>query len=50
MPIFTRTFDFLVWLVPATHHFPKAHRFTITARLLDAALDFSEYINDDLRP
>lgn len=26
MPIFTRTFDFLTWILPATNHFPKAHR------------------------
>ena len=42
MPIFTKTFDFLAWLVPATHHFPRIHRQTVTRRLLDAALDFQE--------
>lgn len=42
MPIFTRTFDFLEWLVPQTNHFPKVHRHTITRRLLDAALNFQE--------
>jgi len=42
MPIFTRTFDFLEWLVPQTNHFPKIHRHTITRRLLDAVLDFQE--------
>ena len=26
MPIFTRTFDFLTWLLPATNSFPRAHR------------------------
>ena len=26
MPIFTRTFDFLTWLLPATNGFPRAHR------------------------
>lgn len=24
MPIFTRTFDFLTWLLPVTNHFPRA--------------------------
>jgi hypothetical protein len=38
MPIFTRTFDFLTWLLPATHHFPRAHRFTFTRRLLPISL------------
>ena len=37
MPIFTRTFDFLTWLLPVSNHFPRAHRFTFTNRLLGAA-------------
>ncbi len=44
MPIFTRTFDFLTWLLPATNHFPRAHRFTFTQRLLNAAFDLREYL------
>lgn len=39
MAIFTRTFDFLAWLLPATNHFPRAHRHSFTKRLLDAAFD-----------
>ncbi len=42
MPIFTRTFDFLTWLLPVTNHFPRAHRFSFTQRLLDAAFDLHE--------
>lgn len=42
MPIFSKTQDFLLWLVPLTNHFPRLHRHTITRRLLDAALDFQE--------
>jgi hypothetical protein len=42
MPIFTKTFDFLAWLVPATNHFPRIYRQTVTQRLLEAALDFQE--------
>lgn len=50
MPIFTRTFDFLTWLLPATNHFPKAHRHTFTRRLLDAAFDLSDHLQTaDLR-
>lgn len=41
-PIFTKASDFLAWLVPATNHFPKSHRATVTARLLQAALEFVE--------
>lgn len=46
MPIFTRTFDFLTWLLPATNHFPRAHRHTFTRRLLDAAFDLRERIEE----
>lgn len=46
MPIFTRTFDFLTWLLPATNHFPRAHRFTFTQRLLDAAFDLRERLEE----
>ena len=42
MPLFTKTQDFLNWLVPATNHFPRLHRHTVTRRLLDAALNFQE--------
>ncbi len=42
MPIFTRTFDFLAWLTPMTHHFPRLHRHTVTRRLVEAALDMQE--------
>ena len=44
MPLFTRTFDFLAWLMPMTNHFPRSQRFLVTKRLLDAALDFQEAI------
>jgi hypothetical protein len=44
MPIFTRSFDLLTWLLPVSNHFPKAHRLSFTRRLLDAAFDFREHI------
>jgi hypothetical protein len=44
MPLFTRTFDFITWLMPATNHFPRSQRFIVTQRLLAAALDFQETI------
>jgi len=46
MPIFTRTFDFLTWLLPATNHFPRAHRHSYTQRLLDAAFDLRERLEE----
>jgi hypothetical protein len=46
MPIFTRTYDLLTWLLPATNHFPRAHRHTVTRRLLDAAFDLRERLEE----
>ena len=46
MVIFTRTFDFLTWLLPATNNFPRAQRFTFTQRLLDAAFDLRERLEE----
>ena len=36
MVIFTRTFDFLAWLLPAVEHFPRAHRHGFTHKLVDS--------------
>lgn len=44
MPIFTRTFELLSWLLPASNHFPKAHRHSYTRRLLDAAFALREHL------
>jgi hypothetical protein len=46
MPIFTRTFDFLTWLLPVSNNFPRAHRFSFTRRLLDAAFDLRERLEE----
>jgi hypothetical protein len=46
MVIFTRTFDFLTWLLPVTNHFPRAHRHSFTRRLLDAAFDLQEHLGE----
>jgi len=44
MVIFTRTYDFVSWIVPLTMNFPKSQRFVVTRRLQDAALNFQELI------
>ena len=44
MIIFTRTYDFISWLVPLTMNFPRCQRFVITCRLQAAALNFQEQI------
>ena len=46
MPIFTRTFDLLGWLLQASHHLPRAHRHDFTKRLLDAAFDLRESLEE----
>lgn len=46
MVIFARTFDFLAWLLPLTNHFPKSQRHSVTKRLLDAALDLREQLEE----
>ena len=46
MVIFTRTFDFLTFLLPATNNFPRAHRHTFTSRLLSAAFDLRERLEE----
>ncbi len=33
LPIFTRSYDLLVWLLNASNHFPRAQRQTLTRRL-----------------
>lgn len=38
MPIFTKSFGFLSWLLPMTNHFPKIHRQTFTHRLIISGL------------
>jgi hypothetical protein len=43
MPIFTRTFGFFTWLLPATNHIPRAHRHPFTQRLLDAVTRWTAY-------
>jgi four helix bundle protein len=44
MVIFSRTYDFLSWLLPLTEKFPRSQRFVVTTRLQSAALDFQELI------
>ncbi len=44
MPIFSRTYDLIVWLLKVTRHFPRMHRHDFTKRLLDAAFDLREHL------
>jgi four helix bundle protein len=44
MIIFTRTYDFISWLIPLTANFPRSQRFVVTERLQSAVLNFQELI------
>ena len=46
MVIFTRCFDLLAWLMPKAESFPRVYRFTVTQRLMNAALDLQETLID----
>jgi len=41
-PIFTRTYDLLLWLSGRVGQFPKEHRFRLARRIEDAAFGFHE--------
>lgn len=41
-PIFTKTYDLLLWLIPTTQKFPKDQRFVLAKRIQDTAFDFQE--------
>jgi hypothetical protein len=42
MIVFTRCYDLLAWLMPKAEKFPRAYRYSVTRRLMDAALDLQE--------
>ncbi len=41
-PIFSRLYDFLLWLLPRANQFPRAYRFTLGERVQRRALDLQE--------
>ncbi len=43
-PIYSRTYDLLLWLLPQATKFPRAHRFGLGERVARRALDFQETI------
>lgn len=44
--ILTRSSELLNWLLPKAERFPRVYRTTLTQRLMDAALDFTEQITE----
>jgi hypothetical protein len=43
-PLFAKTYDFLLWMLPLTLKYPKAQRFLLAERLGKMALDFYDLI------
>jgi hypothetical protein len=43
-PLFSRTHDLILWLIPQAQKFPRVHRFGLGERVQSAALDFQELI------
>jgi len=43
-PLFSRTYDLLLWLIPQIQKFPRAHRFGLAERIQRLALDFQDSI------
>lgn len=43
-PIFVKTYDFLLWLIPLTLKYPKPQRFLLAERTSQLALEFYELI------
>ena len=48
-PIFSKTYDLLRWLIPATTKFPREHRFVLAAAVQQTALRFQERIIEAAR-
>ena len=48
-PIFVRTYDLLLWLVPRTLQFPRSQRGTMVRRLQDQAFGLHEVLVDAAR-
>jgi hypothetical protein len=43
-PLFSRTYDLLLWLIPQAQKFPRTYRFNLAERIQRLALDFQESI------
>lgn len=43
-PIFTKTYDFILWLLNHTEKFPRSERFRLARRLEDTAFEFYELL------
>ena len=42
LPIFTKTYDLLKWLLPATQKFPNEHRFVLAKKIQESAFELQD--------
>lgn len=49
-PLFSKSYDFIQWLIPQTVKFPREQRFVIAQRLQNTAMDYMEclYLATDM--
>lgn len=43
-PLFVRTHDFLLWLLPQVQKFPRTYRFTLSERIQRQGMEFQDCI------
>ena len=43
-PLFVRTHEFLLWLLPQVQKFPRAYRFSLAERIQRTGMDFQDDI------
>jgi hypothetical protein len=48
-PIFSKTYDLILWLLNHTEHFPKSERFRLGKRIEDTAFAFYDLLIDAAR-
>ncbi len=48
-PIFSKTYDFILWLLNHTERFPKSERFRMGKRIEDASFAFYEFLVEAAR-
>ncbi|HNT24732.1 MAG TPA: diversity-generating retroelement protein Avd [Anaerolineales bacterium] len=41
-PLYTKTYDLLLWLIPQVQKFPRAHRFGLAERIQRLAMEFQD--------
>lgn len=41
-PLFVRTYELLLWLIPQAQKFPRAYRFSLAERIQRLTLDFQD--------